>query len=597
MAAITGGIISSIALHDFDGTVTQGDSFSGIVPTQRVKIFFAHDKATYLAEIFANGATGDFDTNLVSFSAFLTDSPPINGISLPPPNGQTLVTQIETDTATERVDATVFRINEDWANLNQIKYVIGEWKFSYFDGTNTVTDYIRKSVDLGFRTFNETDITLVNILDENSSIVTDELCNSYTGFLYPVFRSELDGEYTQGAVTYSTKGGMKEENNHVNINISQSDTNIVAALSPINPITLTDNFQFGIDLSELNPNQSEYCFNTILISEDPVRVVICDCVDIELAQTIVSTTPTQIQFNTVFTLTELTALEVTSIEFSYNGSIIGTYQFNGVLTGNISVLLNTVNTTSEYTYVLNRSNGCNYSGTVSMPITTNTVQDGNCPVPSQYCTLCFTSPDPSGSNVAFQGFGGTPYLGSPPGGLHISGQYQLLIDDISNYLTSNGYVYDHVEVSTNGAGGDFNDVCIYGTDLPLGIIEIFYEDYGVETGVQTSCGALETTTLCTIQWNGVLTEGNCFFEYSDGTNLGQVGGYSGAEIVALRDDIAAHANGLGYTTGSLSSGINGAGFIDFINIGNSSIPENYYRLRWATAGATVYGTRSACVTT
>ena len=594
MPAITGGVETSIALHDFDNTITDGDSFSGIVPTQRVKVYFDHNKTEYLAAIFAANASGDFDINLVSFSAFLLNSPPLNGVTLPPLTGLTLNTQIDSDTATNRVYSTVFRVEEDWANLNIIKYCVGEWKFTYFDGTNTVTDYIRKTVDLNFRTFNEVDISLVNILDETATAVTDEICDSYQGFLYPVFSSNLTGEYTQGAVTYNTKGGMKEENNNVNANISQSDTNIVSALSPINPINLNDNFQFGVDLSELNPNQSEYCFNTILIYEGALGVTTCDCINIQLAQTLVSSNSSQYQFNTVFTLTELTAIEVDNIEFSYNGSIIGTYQFNGVLTGNISALLNVSNTTSEYTYVLNRSNGCNYSGTVSMPVTTNTVAAGNCP---QYCTICFTSPDTSGSNIGFQAFGGTPNLGSPAGGLYVTGESQLLIDDISNYLTTNGYAFDQVEVSTNGAGGDFNDVCIYSTDLPLNVIEILYEDYGVETGVLTGCIQTESSTLCTIQWNGVLTEGNAFLEYSDGTNVGQVGGYTGAQIATLRADIQTDALAKGFTVGSISSGINGAGYVDFINISASNIPVNYYRLRWATAGASVYGTRTGCVTT
>ena len=594
MAAITGSVGTSIALHDFDNTVTDGDSFSGIVPTQRVKVYFNHNKTDYLDAIFAAGASGDYNINLVSFSAFLLDSPPLNGVSLPPPSGQTLVTQLDSDTSTNSVYSTVFRIEEEWANLNIIKYCVGEWKFTYFDGTNTVTDYVRKTVDLNFRVFDETNIDFVNLLDESSTVITESICNSYNGFLYPVFSSNLTGEYTQGAVTYDTKGGIKEENNHVNTNIIQSDTNIVSGLSPVNPINLNDNFQFGVDLAELNPNQTQYCFNTILIFEGALGVTTCECINIQLAQTLVSSTSSQYRFDMTFTLSGgITAGEVDNIEFSYNGVIIGTFQFNGTLTGTITVLLNTINTLSEYTYILNRSNGCNYSGTESMPATTNTITGGSC---AQFCTLCFTSPDITGSNVGFQGFGGTPNLG-PPSGLYIEGQTQLLIDDIAAYLTTNGYTFDQIEVLTATPGGAYNDVCIYGTDLPLGVIEILYEDFGVQTGVETNCQAVQETTLCSIQWNGVLTEGNAFLEYSDGTNVGLVAGYTGAQIATLRADIEADALSKGFTVGSVSGAINGAGFVDLIDISSSNIPENYYRLRWATAGASVYGTRSACVTT
>ena len=594
MAAITGSVATSIALHDFDNTVTDGDSFSGIVPTQRVKVYFNHNKTDYLDAIFAAGASGDYNINLVSFSAFLLDSPPLNGVSLPPPSGQTLVTQLDSDTSTNSVYSTVFRIEEEWANLNIIKYCVGEWKFTYFDGTNTVTDYVRKTVDLNFRVFDETNIDFVNLLDESSTVITESICNSYNGFLYPVFSSNLTGEYTQGAVTYDTKGGIKEENNHVNTNINQSDTNIVSGLSPVNPINLNDNFQFGVDLAELNPNQTQYCFNTILIFEGALGVTTCECINIQLAQTLVSSTSSQYRFDMTFTLSGgITAGEVDNIEFSYNGVIIGTFQFNGTLTGTITVLLNTINTLSEYTYILNRSNGCNYSGTESMPATTNTITGGSC---AQFCTLCFTSPDITGSNVGFQGFGGTPNLG-PPSGLYIEGQTQLLIDDIAAYLTTNGYTFDQIEVLTATPGGAYNDVCIYGTDLPLGVIEILYEDFGVQTGVETNCQAVQETTLCSIQWNGVLTEGNAFLEYSDGTNVGLVAGYTGAQIATLRADIEADALSKGFTVGSVSGAINGAGFVDLIDISSSNIPENYYRLRWATAGASVYGTRSACVTT
>lgn len=595
MAAITGSVETSLALHDFDNTITDGDSFSGIVPTQRVKVYFDHNKTEYLDAIFAAGASGDYDTNLVSFSAFLSDTPPINGVSLPPPSGLTLVTQIDSDTSTNSVYSTVFRIEEDWANLNIIKYCVGEWKFTYFDGTNTVTDYIRKTVDLNFRVFDETNIDFVNILDDTATVVSDSICNTYSGFLYPVFSSNLTGEYTQGAVTYDTKGGIKEENNHVNTNISQSDTNIVSGLSPVNPINLNDNFQFAVDLAELNPNQNQYCFNTILMYEGVLGVTTCDCIIIELAQTLVSSTSSQYRFDMTFTLSGgITAGEVDNIEFSYNGVIIGTFQFNGTLTGTITVLLNTINTESEYTFILNRSNGCNYSGTESMPATTNTISSGSCP---QYCTLCFTSPDPTGSNIGFYAFGGSPNLGSPPGGLYLPGDSQLLIDDISAYLDSNGYAYDQVEVLTNTPGGNFNDVCIYATDLPLGVIEILYEDFGTQTGVQTRCLFTEESTLCSIQWNGVLTEGNAFLEYSDGTNVGLVGGYTGAQVLTLGADLKTDAIAKGFTAGTVTGGVNGSGFVDFVNITNSNIPENYYRIRWATAGDSVYGTRSSCVTT
>ena len=73
-----------------------------------------------------------------------------------------------------------------------------------------------------------------------------------------------------------------------------------------------------------------------------------------------------------------------------------------------------------------------------MPATTNTISGGSCP---QYCTLCFTSPDPTGSNIGFYTFGGGTNLGSPPGGLYLPGDSQLLIDDISAYLILTMFVY------------------------------------------------------------------------------------------------------------------------------------------------------------
>ena len=76
MPAITGSVGTSIALHDFDNTITDGDSFSGIVPTQRVKVYFNHNKTDYLDAIFAAGASGDYNINLVSF--FKENLPYIN---------------------------------------------------------------------------------------------------------------------------------------------------------------------------------------------------------------------------------------------------------------------------------------------------------------------------------------------------------------------------------------------------------------------------------------------------------------------------------------------------------------------------------------
>jgi hypothetical protein len=595
MAAITGGVTTNIMLHDFDGTQTEGDSFGGIVPTQRVKVSFDHSKTEYNTAILGGSYTGSFDVNLISFSAFLLNSPPLIGVSLPPPSGQTLTTLLETDSATNRIDSTTFRVEEDWANLNQVKYLVGEYVFQYSDGTNTITDYVRKTVDLNFRTFDTTNIDFERLEDNTGSTITEGVCNSYTGFLYPIFSSNLTGEYTQGLVTYDTKGGMKEENNHVNTNIAQSDTPIVSGISPVNPINLNDEFQFGVDLSELNPNQSQYCFNTVLIFEGTLATTTCDCIDVELAQTLVTSNAVQNSFDMAFTLSGgITAGEVDNIEFLHNGTITGTSEFNGTLTGTINVILPTSETYSEYTVIINRTNGCNYSKTFSLLPVTVTESGSTCP---QYCTICFTSPDPTGSNIGFQAFGGTPNLGSPSGGLYVSGETQLLIDDISAYLDTNGYSYDHVEVLTNTPGGSFNDVCIYSTDLPLGVIEILYEDYGVQTGVQTSCLTIEESTVCTIQWNGVLVEGNAFLEYSDGTNVGLIGGYTGAQVLTLGADLKADAISRGFTAGVVTGGINGNGFVDFVTIGDSNIPENYYRIRWATAGASVYGTRSACVTT
>ena len=595
MAAITGGVTTNIMLHDFDGTQTEGDSFGGIVPTQRVKISFDHNKTEYNTAILGGSYTGSFDVNLISFSAFLLNSPPLIGVSLPPPSGQTLTTLLETDSATNRIDSTTFRVEEDWANLNQVKYLVGEYVFQYSDGTNTITDYVRKTVDLNFRTFDTTNIDFERLEDNTGATITEGICDSYTGFLYPIFSSNLTGEYTQGLVTYDTKGGMKEENNHVNTNIAQSDTPIVSGISPVNPINLNDEFQFGVDLSELNPNQSQYCFNTVLIFEGALSTTTCDCIDIELAQTLVTSNAVQNSFDMAFTLSGgITAGEVDNIEFSHNGTITGTYQFNGTLTGTINVILPTSETYSEYTVIINRSNGCNYSKTFSLLPVTVTVDESTCPL---YCTICFTSSDPTGSNVIFQGFGGSPTLGTIPGGTYGSGDTQILIDDIAAYLDTNGYDFDHIEVTTAAPGGLINDVCIYATNLPLGVIEILYEDFGVETGVQSRCLTFQEATTCTIQWNGVLVEGNAFLEYSDGTNVGLVGGYTGAQAATLASDLETDALSKGFLVGSVTTGLNGGGYFDYINISNSTIPENYYRIRWATAGASVYGTRSACVTT
>ena len=600
MPAITGSVITTIMLNDFDNTITTGDGFSGIVPTQRVKVCFDHNKTEYLTGIFGVDATGNFDINLVSFTAYLLDSPPPPPPT-PPATGNipitalVLTTEIDSDTSTNRVDCTTFRIEEEWANLGLIKYCVGEWKFSYTLGGLPVTDYVRKTVDLNFRVFDETNISLVGIVDDTATTVADTVCDTYTGFLYPVFTSNLTGEHTQGLVTYAKNGIIQEENNHVNTNISQSDTPIVSGLSPVNPIILNDNFQFGVDLSKVT--EVENCFNTILIYEGVLGVTTCDCINIELAQTLVSSNSSQYNFDMAFTLSGgILAGEVDNIEFSYNGTIVGTYQFNGTLTGTINVilpigLLSGNSGLSEYTYIINRSNGCNYSNTTSMLPTTNTVDDATCPL---YCTLCFTSVDPTGSVVYFQTFGGATQLGDPAG-YDVTKTYNLIVD-IETWLTSEGYTYNQVLVSTNIAGGPINDVCITGTDLPIGVIEILYEDFGIETGVETACLEVETSTTCSVQWNGVSTEGNAFLEYSDGTNVGDVGGYTGAQVLDLANDMKTDAILNGFVCGSVAGGINGGGFIDFVTLSNTSIPENYYRIRWATAGANVYGIASGCVT-
>ncbi len=598
MGAITGSVETTIMLNDFDDTSTVGDSFSGIVPTQRVKICFDHNKTEYLTAILASDSSGDFDTNLVSFSAFLLDSPPLLGISLPPSGALTLTTQIDSDTSTNRVDCTIFRIDEDWANLNQIKYCVGEWKFTYSDGTNTVTDYVRKTVDLNFRTFDETNIDFEGFEDETATTITDSICDSYTGKLYPVFSSNLVGEYTQAAVTYETKGGMQEENNHVNTNISQSDTPIVSNLSPVNPIEFEDEFQFAVDLAELNPNQAEYCFNTILVFEGALSATTCDCVTIELVQTLVSSNASQYSFTMDFTLSDITAGEVDNIEFSYNGTIIGAYQFDNTLTGTINVLLprtlSNPDPNSEYTFILNRSNGCNYSQTVIMFPTTNTVTDSTCPL---YCTLSFTSVDPTGSNVFFQTYGGTPVLGDAGGYFGIITAGQLIID-ITDWLDLNGYTYDQVLVTCAAAGVQMiNDVVITGTDLPIGEIEINYEDFNVETGVESGCLEAQPSTLCTMTWNGVTTDGLAYLQLADGTNVGDVAGYTGAQSLTCSTDLKEVAENDGFTCGTTSSGANGSGHVDFITIFNTNIPENYYRLVWLDTPQEVYGTSSGCVTT
>ena len=599
MAAISGTVISSIMLHDFDGTKTDGDSFSGIVPTQRVKIEFDHNKTEYNTAILGGSFTGNFDANIVSFSAFIVDSPPIAGVSLPPPNGTTLLTSIESNTSTNRVDSCVFRVEEDWANNNLIKYVVGQWTFTYSDGTNTITDYIRKTIDLNFRAFegNDTNIEFLEIVDDTSTAIGETLCDSYNGKLYPKFQSNLSGEYTQGLVTYDTKGGIKEENNHTNTNIAKSDTTIVSALSPVNPINDTDGFQFCVDLAEFNPNQTAgYCFNTVLIYEGVLSSTSCDCIDIQLAQTIVTSNALQISFDMAFTLSGgITSGEVDNIEFQHNGTIIGTYEFSGTLTGSINVLLESVGgvfPASEYTVIINRSNGCNYSSTHVLTPTTTTLDDSTCTL---YCTVSFTSPDPTGSNVYFQSYGGTPVLGDPSGydGQARAGQ---LIIDITAWLDSNGYIYNQVLV-TVGASGQINDVVITGTNLPLGIIEIFYEDYGVETGVVTGCLEYQNITKCTVQWDGVLTDGAAFLQLADGTNIGDVGGYVGAQSLAMANDLKAYAEAEGFVCGTVSSGVNGNGWVDSITIFATNIPENYYRVQWLATPQVVYGVASSCNTT
>ena len=336
-----------------------------------------------------------------------------------------------------------------------------------------------------------------------------------------------------------------------------------------------------------------------MIFEGAYTTTSCDCIDIELAQTVVTTNALQISFDMAFTLSGgITAGEVDNIEFSYNGTIIGTYQFTSTLTGTINVILPSVGgvfPTSDYTVTINRSNGCNYNKTFNLDSSTTTLNSSTCPV---YCDICWTCPDPSGSNVFFTDGSGNGQLGTLSDYSNQTEAGQLIID-LSNWLITNGYTFNQVVVDATPT--NIVEICITGTDLNLGLGDIgfIFEDTGLQTPVASNCLTAQTSTLCTIQWDGVLTVGNCFIELADGTNIGDVSGYTGAQVLTAGNVIKSHAQGLGFTVGAVSGGANGSGHIDFITINNTNIPENYYRLRWSSTSGfnPVFGETSGCVTT
>ena len=100
-----------------------------------------------------------------------------------------------------------------------------------------------------------------------------------------------------------------------------------------------------------------------------------------------------------------------------------------------------------------------------------------------------------------------------------------------------------------------------------------------------------------MQWDGVLTDGAAFLQLADGTNIGDVGGYVGTESLDMANDLKAYAEAEGFVCGTVSSGANGNGWVDFITIFATNIPENYYRVQWLATPQVVYGVASSCNTT
>ncbi len=107
------------------------------------------------------------------------------------------------------------------------------------------------------------------------------------------------------------------------------------------------------------------------------------------------------------------------------------------------------------------------------------------------------------------------------------------------------------------------------------------------------------TTCTQLTYNGVLTVGLMFIELDDGTNIGDPAGYDGTQALAAANDLKTYALGEGYIVGSTSGGANGAGWIDFITLSNTNIPENRYQVRWTSTsgGNPINGVATGCVTT
>ena len=491
-----GSVISSVILADIDTTESVGCAFTGIVGTQRVRVLFSHNKTEYNQAIFDDNASGDFDSNLAFTSFYLTDSPPVSNVPFPtaaqsPIN---LSNNLLSNSPTEIKNYATFRAEEIWANLNQSKYVTIVYKFTYIDSNNNQqTDFVRKTVSFTFRKFDDgTNIELNAINDADGNPITDYICDSYGGLVYPDFTSLLPNQYTQ-IVTYTGQSNnVSEQNDHnTNTQLSQLSANLVSDLTPVSPINNNDTFQFCVDTSLLE-NDIEYCFNTILIQETPIPSgVDCPCISLTLDQVITNQNTQQYAFDTVFTLGGITAPDIQNIDVIYpNGTITGLSNFNNTITGTLNLILPIgLLTISKYIVNVTSANGCYYNFNVNLPTETISLAENNCS--AMLCDLVAPSPTAGDGSFVFVEIDGNVDCSL----LAPSGTVLDLFNCMTTVLNNLGYTYSNIIInSANGTNIDaVTLITIEGTDLAAADFNVFYEDYGDATITQDCSQGAPTT--------------------------------------------------------------------------------------------------------
>lgn len=458
--AVYGNISYAVETYDSNSNTYPASNVCGISPYERVRLAVAMDKPSYLVLAQTNGASGNFDDNLVSVDIYIADSVlstrdgDINfnspGVIQPAVKE---VTGVDVDSDIYQV-LTEFRVPSGWAGLT--KYVNFIWTFDmgdYFDFINTpmilnmaseVTDAVSDPVFSG-------EFTDVICNDLESAITLDlDLAASSNYDIVPIILKN---------------GKALEEDLYTNDNFDQLVQSILSG--DASAISSDTELQYTIDPTQLDA-RAEYCLRFVFKEElsdvsNPDGGD-CDCFDFDATQTVESfnnfTTQLKFEFDAV---SEIAALSTTVINWSVkaigpNGNVLALENFteaSGEMTFEYPTPLFAE---VDYEFLVTLENGCRYDAAFNM----QSLVDNNVVRQITMADIC----DPPDANLYSAGCLNYPTI-------------ELSCDDINDQIiaTKGGTILsteisDVLSYSLTGFDGEFSDY-----SSPIDASEAWFKRY------------------------------------------------------------------------------------------------------------------------